>query len=197
VNKNLEVEDALIRELEKQGLNVLPVFSHSVGKSDFNSKTSYEVVKEFFLDKEGKSRIDAFINLQSFLLGSGSEDKNGINRVDEGIGLLAKLDVPIFHPIVSYYKTEQEWRDDHHGIDTSVGWQVSMPEFEGVIEPIIIGAVKRQLEPTTGATLVRYVPIPDRIERAASRVKKWIELRKKEPHQRKVALSLIIQPVLV
>ena len=190
INKNLEVEDALIHELEKQGLGVLPVFSHSVGKTDFNSKASYEVVNDFFFDKQGKPRIDAFINLQSFFLVSESEDENQQDRVNKGIDLLVKLDVPVFHPIVSYYKTEEEWQNDHHGIGDSVGWQVSMPEFEGMIEPIIIGAVKRELEPTVGTTLIRYVPIKDRIERAVNRVKKWIELKKKKPPQRKVAFIL-------
>lgn len=38
VNENTEVEDALIRELEQLGLNVMPVFSYSVKDDDRGSK---------------------------------------------------------------------------------------------------------------------------------------------------------------
>ena len=190
VNQNMEIESALIEEFQNQEFNVIACFSESIGKTDFGSKPGYEVINEYFFDSKGKPRIDAFINLQSSILFSDS-DKEGL---EAGIELLKRLDVPIFHPIVSYHKTEKEWREDEHGIGSSVGWSVAMPEFQGMIEPIIIGAIERSFDKESGVTLEKYKPVKERIEKFVFRVKKWIELKKTPPENRKIAFILHNNP---
>lgn len=189
VNDNLEVEKALIREFENQGANVLAVFSHSAGTTEFGSKPTFEVISDFFLDRQGKSVIDALVNLQMFLV-STSSSREPTEGLDKAISLMSRLNIPVFRPVMSYYKTRVEWEKDLHGLGDSIGWSVALPEFEGMIEPIMVATTEKRMDQTTGVTLERYLPIPDRIVRLASRIKKWVDLGKKNPQERKVAFIL-------
>ncbi|RKY36722.1 MAG: cobaltochelatase subunit CobN [Candidatus Omnitrophota bacterium] len=186
VNQNMEVEKALIEEFKRQNINVIACFSESIGKTEFGSKPGYQLIKEYFLDKSGKPRIDAFINLQSSILSE--------KGIEGGINLLKKLGVPVFHPIVTYYKTEKEWREDKHGIGSSISWSVALPEFQGMVEPIIIGAMERNFDEKTGTILERFKPIKERIEKFVLRIKKWIQLKRTPPEKRKVAFILHNNP---
>ena len=38
-----------------------------------------------------------------------------------------------------YYQTVEEWKKDPQGLGNTIGMMIAMPEFEGVIEPIVIG----------------------------------------------------------
>ena len=51
-----------------------------------------------------------------------------------------------------------------------------MPEFEGVIEPIIIGASQNVSQPEEET----YEPIHDRIERFADRIAGWVAFKEAE-----------------
>lgn len=190
VNKNIEIEDALIRKFESIGVAVIPVFSYSLKDEGLGTKGSGEVVSECFIDDDGKSRIDALINLQSFLLGTDQRKAESGEIASGGIGILKRLGVPVFTPITSYYKTIEEWSDDPQGADGSIiGWSIAMPEFEGRIEPIIIGGLSRKEE-----ELGLRKPIPERIDKLARRVVSWIKLRKKSALERKVAFILHNNP---
>ena len=187
VANNLEVENSLIKKFENGGMGVIPLFSYSVKDSELGNKGNDELIKEFLIEN-GKPRVDALINLQSFFL--SSSDKNDLHNEKHavsGVRLLKELNVPVFHPLITYYKTEEEWRRDEHGLGTSVGWGVAMPEFEGIIEPIVIGARSEENKE-------KYDPIEDRIEKVVKRVKNWIRLRKKKVSERKIAFILHNNP---
>jgi len=190
VNENTDVEDALIRELEQLGLNVMPVFSYSVKDDDRGSKGSGQVVCETFLRPDGTSRIDVMIKLQNFPLQS-SRDK-GFDSKDvaaAGVELLKRLNVPVLSPVTSYNKTIEEWEKEMDGIGSSVGWSIALPEFEGVIEPFIVGGASK-----AEGDLQRRMPIEERCRKFARRVARWVRLRKKSPEKRKVAFILHNNP---
>jgi cobaltochelatase CobN len=127
-NGDLEVINTLVRELEKE-FDVFSAFCYGMGDAELGAKPSGEVIEQFFL---GPLKLDALINLQS-VFNAGTEEGS--------TNSLKELDVLVFHPLLAYYKTEEEWRGDSQGLSNlEVGWSVAMPEFEGVIEPIIIGA---------------------------------------------------------
>lgn len=65
-----------------------------------------------------------------------------------------------------------------------------MPEFEGVIEPLIIGATKSAGNPDEEA----YEAVTDRIEKLTARIAKWISLAKKPNSEKKVAFILNNNP---
>lgn len=174
VNRNTKIIDTIIKSFEEKNYNVIACFSQSTGKTEFGSLTSSEVIEKF-LFKDDKPIIDALIDLQSF-------------HIQKDV--FSKLNVPVFQTILSYYKTEEEWREDIQGLDSSsIAWQVALPEFVGKIEPIIIGA-KEILNEEVDV----YKPIGDRIEKLTDRVIKWIKLKNKENKDKKVAFILHNNP---
>ncbi|MBA3017492.1 MAG: cobalt chelatase, partial [Desulfobacteraceae bacterium] len=195
VNNNLQVEDLLISELEGQGLKVMPAFSYSVQDAGLGAKGSAQVVREFFLTPGGNARINAFVKLQTFFLENRREDNlSDTRKARGGVALLKQLDVPVFQPVVSSYKTQEEWEADEQGIGADISWSVAMPEFEGVIEPIIIGGAGRSEDGDTGALVEERTPIRQRCRRLARRVKKWVDLGQKPIPERKVAFILHNNP---
>ncbi|MFB3764487.1 MAG: cobaltochelatase subunit CobN [Methanotrichaceae archaeon] len=177
-NKDLEIVNSLIRDLERD-IDVIPAFCFGMGDNELGAKSSGEVVIEYF-----NGRVDAIINLQS-LFHAGS--------VDRSVLALKELDVPVFHPLTIYHRSETEWLEDVHGIDGyDVGWSVAMPEFEGLIEPIIAGAAFR--DQIGGSEYERHTGIDERMAKIGRRVRRWLSLRKKPVSERKVAFVLHNNP---
>ena len=175
-NGDLEIVDALIRELEKE-FDVIPAFSYGAGDKELGAKSSREVIDAFFMN-----RIDALINLQSAFNAAG--EAGAVNALKE-------LDVPVFHPLMPYHTTEEEWRRGNQGLSSlEVGWSVAMPELEGVIEPIIIGALRRDSDDE----FERHTQIEERVKKLVHRVKKWIALKDKPKSERRVAFILHNSP---
>ncbi|NPU87392.1 cobaltochelatase subunit CobN [Methanothrix sp.] len=185
-NGSLAVEDELIRALENQGLNVIPVFTYSVRDKELGTRSMADVVSDYFLDG-GRPRIDALVKTIPFFLGQDARSVGDSKSNRTGIDLLKRLNVPVFEPIISYHMTLEEW-ESSIGLSNDIGWSVAMPEFEGVIEPIIIGAGGRHDE------YIERAPIRERCERLAMRVRRWIELARKPVSQRRVAFILHNNP---
>lgn len=74
INSDRIIEEELIFQLEKQGLNILPVFSHWVVDKDAGAIGPIETAKRYFFDRSGNIRISALINMQFFFM--GREDKS-------------------------------------------------------------------------------------------------------------------------
>ena len=177
-NSDLGVVDAVIYELEKQ-FSVLAAFCFGMGDKDLGAWPSGEVAERFF-----SGRIDAVLNLQPVF-----RSKN----MAESVEALKRMDIPIFHPLTVYHKTVEEWDRDIHGLSSSeVGWSVAMPEFEGVIEPIIIGVTDKSV--SDGALIERHVPIPERVSKVCTRIARWVALKNKPVSERKVAFILHNNP---
>nr|WP_206155309.1 cobaltochelatase subunit CobN [Caldanaerobacter subterraneus] len=187
VNENTRVEDALIRTFERKGLMVIPVFCYSLKDSGLGTKSAGEVVREYFF-RGGKPFINALVKLMSFLLESrkGEEDKR--QTASKGVFLLKELNVPVFEPVVSYYKTIEEWKEDPQGLNMDISWTIALPEFEGVIEPIFIGGIERK------EGIEKRVPVEERIKKVVDRIHKWVMLQLKPVHEKKVAFILHNNP---
>jgi cobalamin biosynthesis Mg chelatase CobN len=195
VNGEMAIEDFLIRQLESQGLNVIPVFSYSSRDKGLGTKGSGEVILEYFLKQDGTPRIDALVKLLTFFLGRRKDEElEEKENAQRGVEILKTLGVPVFQPVVSYYKTIDEWREDAQGLSSEISWSIAMPEFEGVIEPIIIGGPIKAEEKETGNIIQSRQYIEERCAKLVHRVKKWIELKRKQPEERKVAFILHNNP---
>ncbi|MCG2735242.1 MAG: cobaltochelatase subunit CobN [Candidatus Methanoperedenaceae archaeon] len=186
INHSLDIENTLIRELEKRGLNVIPAFSYSVKDDELGSKGMGEIVREYFLEND-KAGIDALIKLIPFFLGQNRGNMRETGTASSGVELLKILNVPVFQPIISTYKTLEEW-ESSNGLSNDIGWSVAMPEFEGVIEPMIIGANSLNVD------YMQRLPIEDRCAKLAQRVMKWVTLKGKPVEERKVAFILHNNP---
>ncbi|MEN2994238.1 MAG: cobaltochelatase subunit CobN [Thermodesulfovibrio sp.] len=188
INGNTEVEDLLIKEFEAKGFNVISAFAYSVKDKALGTKGSGEVILEWFIDKHGKPRIDAFIKLISFFLGTSREKRmDNTDVASDGVEILKKLNVPVFSPVSSYYKTIKEWEREELNLD--IGWSIALPEFEGVIEPVIVSA---QVEGEDSER--RKMPIKERVKKFVERVSRWIELKRTPANERKIVFILHNNP---
>lgn len=193
VNGNNEVVDALVQEFAGLGINGIPVFSHGWRENELGAKGNDAVFRHFFF-RDGKPVIDALVNLQSFFLVTIPEGSER-GKPAAGNELLKKLDIPVFNALLTYSKTEEEWRTDTYGLaGPSLVMSVAMPEFNGVIEPVVVGCTARSGDETTGVTVERYRPVHQRIQYLARRVQKWINLRRKQKSERKVVFILHNNP---
>jgi cobaltochelatase CobN len=186
VNNELEIEKVLIKKLENLDLSIVPVFAYSLKDEELGSRGMNEVIEDYFIEN-GRPIIDCLVKLSPFFIASSKTEERSTSCAAKGIEVLRKLDVPVFQPVISHYMTVEEWQESM-GLSTEIGWSVALPEFEGGIEPIIIGAGKKE-----GNYMGRF-PIEDRCSKLASRISKWIELRKKPVNQRKIAFILHNRP---
>lgn len=190
VNNNINTENKIIRLLEEKRYNVIPIFCYSLKDTELGTRDAGEIVKDYFFDEEGHPIIDGLVKMTSFFLTSRSKSSDYIKEevASEGVNLLKKLNVPVFQPVISFYNTIKEWEESEQGLDRDVSWCISMPEFEGVIEPIIVAAGKQDGDIETRE------PILERCSHLVDRIDKWIKLSKKPVSQRKVAFILHNNP---
>ena len=189
VSANMDVERRLIEALENQELGVFPVFLYSFKDSNLGNLGGEDVIRQFLLKEDGSSLVDAVVKLTVFFLGQKRGD-NSESQAESGVSLLKELNVPLINPVISYYKDREKWLEDPDGLGQQVAWSIALPEFEGVIEPIVVGASKGVSNPEEEM----YEALPDRIERLARRISRWVGLRRKPNVQKKVVFILHNNP---
>ncbi len=185
---NMAIEKAVISSLEHRGARIIPVFLYPLKDESLGNLSGVEVIEQFFTDG-GKPIVDGIVKLTMFFLGNSRGDIKE-SYASSGVEVMKRLNIPLFSPVTSYYKDKEQWLNDPQGLGSQVAWSIAMPEFEGVIEPVIIGA-------TTGITNPEeesYEAISDRVERLADRILRWINLKKKPNSEKKVAFILHNNP---
>lgn len=177
-NGDLRAIDALIRELERD-LVVIPVFSTGSGDAEAGALPATEVIRSYFT-----GQVDALICLQSSSLSSDPGEPEEVFR---------HLNVPVFHPLVLYYRTEEEWLLSSDGIgSTELGWSVILPEMYGMVEMIPVASAMQ--EGPEGPDHAWHEPIDERVTTLARRVRSWVRLQKTPNHKKKVAFVLNSSP---
>lgn len=183
LNDDMQLEAELTRLIEEKGYSVLPVFAYSKADSELGSKGAAAAVKEFFLDVNGQPLIDVMIKMSGSLLigrSEGSDEQEGGSAAD----LLKQLNVPVIHPVTTRSVTEEEWYEDRFGSMKDIGWSIALPEMEGVIEPILIGAKKADGDDD------KLFPVSERCEKLVNRAIQWVRLHKKSNSEKKVVFIL-------
>ncbi|MFP4475646.1 MAG: cobaltochelatase subunit CobN [Desulfatibacillaceae bacterium] len=194
VNGNLALEDLLIRQIESEGMAAVPVFSYSSADQETGAKGSLAMLEESFLGPDAGPSIHALVKLQMFLLGIQGADKFSDERANrDGVAFFRRLGVPVFQPVVSLDMTPEQWEADPQGL-ANVSFTVALPEFEGVIEPIMAGCAERDQDQATGAVVEKRTPVPERIHRLVRRIARWVALGQKPVNERKVAFILHNNP---
>uniref|UniRef100_A0A7S2K340 magnesium chelatase n=1 Tax=Leptocylindrus danicus TaxID=163516 RepID=A0A7S2K340_9STRA len=166
---------SLISELESRGARVVCIYS---GGLDFSGP-----VEEYFYDASGKQIVDTVINLTGFALvgGPASQDHK------KAASVLKKLNVPYMCAVPLVFQSFEEWQASELGLHpVQVALQVSLPEIDGAIEPIIYAG----REGATG----RSVPLADRVNLLADRALKWSNLRTKKNADKKMAITIFSFP---
>lgn len=166
---------SLIAEMESRGARVIPVYS---GGLDYSGP-----VKEYFVDANGKTIVDTIVNLTGFALvgGPASQDHKKAARI------LKELNVPYMCAVPLVFQSFEEWQSSELGLHPiQVALQVSLPEIDGAIEPIIFAG----REGATG----RSVPLADRVNLLADRALKWSNLKNKKKSEKKIAITIFSFP---
>lgn len=165
----MQVVDAIIAKLEKEGMNVLPVFG-------FPSEVA---VERFLMDSNGKARVQAVI---------GVSLKVGISP-GRAIPIFSKLGVPIIDAITLMSQSREEWARSPVGLDIfERSSMVGLPELAGIIQPTVVASRENVFDKASGLEYITVEPIPERINRLVDRVKAWINLQQKKNINKHVAL---------
>ncbi len=165
-----KIEACLIHSLEKEGINVLPVF----GRPPYHI-----LLEQFFLDRKGTSRVDAIVSFSSRFM-SGFPEKT--------LHILRKINVPVFIPLQAHAITISQWKKSPKGISSiRVSWQVCTPEQNGAIEPNMVGG-KTSVKTIDGGTVYDTVPMENEIGFLVKRIKAWHNLKLKPNKEKKIAI---------
>lgn len=170
---DLHYQKAFIEEAERQGLNVIAVFTNGLPDPKLGMPTIHEVFEKYFM-KEGKPLVDAIVNVMKFsFTTSGSIS----------IKALEEMGVPVLEAY-SLIAPKEEWEASPEGMNAmEISISVTMPEFDGIIHgmPIAAKHVKEDGE-------VEYLPIPERMRAMVSRAGAWAILHRKPNAEKKIAI---------
>ena len=170
---DLHYQKAFIKEAERQGLNVIAVFTNGLPDPKLGMPTIREVFEKYFM-KEGKPLVDVIVNVMKFsFTTSGSIS----------IEALEEMGVPVLEAY-SLIAPETEWEASPEGMNAmEISISVTMPEFDGIIHgmPIAAKHVKEDGE-------VEYLPIPERMRAMVSRAGAWARLHRKPNAEKKIAI---------
>lgn len=170
---DLHYQKAFIEEAERQGFNVIAVFTNGLPDPKLGMPTIHEVFEKYFM-KEGKPLVDVIVNVMKFsFTTSGSIS----------IKALEEMGVPVLEAY-SLIAPKEEWEASPEGMNAmEISISVTMPEFDGIIHgmPIAAKHVKEDGE-------VEYLPIPERMRAMVSRAGAWARLHRKPNTEKKIAI---------
>lgn len=170
---DLHYQQAFIEEAERQGLNVIAVFTNGLPDPKLGMPTIHEVFEKYFM-KDGKPLVDVIVNVMKFsFTTSGSIS----------IKALEEMGVPVLEAY-SLIAPKEEWEASPEGMNAmEISISVTMPEFDGIIHgmPIAAKHVKEDGE-------VEYLPIPERMRAMVSRAGAWARLHRKPNAEKKIAI---------
>jgi cobaltochelatase CobN len=174
-NGNLAHLDALIREIEGRGANVLPVFSLRLKDTALGNRGFDAIVDTYF-----KSRVDVLINVMPMSMTLTSPEYRNI---------FPALNVPVLQAMTSWVPYTA-WKESMQGVSVmEVVYHAAQPEFDGnLITTLIATREEDQVDPVTGALLSHFVPVPDRVTAVVSAALKWARLRHVPNPEKRVAI---------
>ncbi|SFM94306.1 cobaltochelatase subunit CobN [Methanolobus profundi] len=159
-------ENAIIRELESQGCNVI--------------YTTYTVCTDdvdYFI-KDGEVLVDSIISVKGFYLNYGDQE--------EGVEFLQEVyNVPVLKAVQDYYQTPEDYINSTNGLSVScIPWQVTQAEIDGLTDYIwIAGRVQNQ---TTEQYY--YEPLDYQVEWLCNRAIAWAELGRTDNTDKKISI---------
>lgn len=174
------VSDAVCRSLQARDLDCFVVFAGW-------GKGSSDALAE--IGKHAQARLVAIISLQDFVIGGSSDRIPATLRIEQ-------LDVPVFKAVRLHDSTAQAWRLSEHGLEwDSIYYRISMPEMQGVSQPIVIAAAGlAQIDSLTGIAVTRVESIAPQVEQLTGRVAGWGRLQQLRNADKHVAIVYYNHP---
>ncbi|MBV5328385.1 MAG: magnesium chelatase subunit H [Chlorobium sp.] len=164
--------DNTIRSLEKSGIAIYPAFVMGV--------EGHVLVRDWLL----KENIDALVNMMGFgLVGGPAGSTKPGTAADARQEIMSKLNAPyiVAQPLLT--QDFESWKD--YGVaPMQTTFTYSIPEMDGAICPVIIGALEDG----------KIVTVTERIERLALVIKQWLRLRAAANRDKKLAFVVYDYP---
>jgi cobaltochelatase CobN len=178
---NTRFIDALITALEKQGMNVLPVFTASL-RAGGDKVNTLPTALRFFSNHQG-THIDVLINTTAFAMGEITQ--GGSTPAGWSVSVLEQLDVAVLQAIASGM-TETQWRLSPRGLNPlDAAMNVVLPEFDGRIITVPMSFKTR-----AGGfpnELIEYGPVLDRVTRIAGIAARFARLKRLDNAGKRIA----------
>ncbi|MFE5321742.1 cobaltochelatase subunit CobN [Paenibacillus sp. NPDC056579] len=132
--------------------------------------------------------VNLILNFLPFRLGLGPVSGTAVQ--DQAAELLEALEAPMLHPFFLSNTTFEEWNQSIRGLAPSQYLvQVVLPELDGSIETYPIAALRCDGEDTElVVSLNKLTLIPERAQRLADRVRRWLALQRKPNRDKRLAL---------
>jgi len=158
-------EDALIRELESRGCNVIHT-TDDVCAGDPDIFT-----------RDGEVLVDAIISMKGFYLNYNDHEK-AVEYLQE------TYNVPVLKAITDYYQSPEEYLENVEGLSSSsIPSQVTQPEIDGLTDYIWIAGRTQNDEGT-----YYYEPLTCQVEWICDRAISWAELGKTDNSDKKITI---------
>lgn len=166
-------QQALIEEIERQGMNAVAVFSQCLAEPELGAPGIKEAFNAYFY-QDGLPIIDVLLNTIKF-----SMTTMGALNSDS----LCKLNVPILQAY-TLYRPQLEWEQSIEGMTAmEMAVSIAMPEFDGIIHGVPVAG-----RDTITDSHSAYLPITERIHSIVRKAGKWAQLRHKPNCDKKIAI---------
>ena len=185
--------DGVIAALEAEGLDVVPVFAAGLD--------ARPAIDQYFI-RNGMTTVDAVVSLTGFSL-VGGPAYNDAKSAEE---VLARLDVPYLaaHPVE--FQTLVEWGGSARGllpVESTI--MVAIPELDGATVPMVYGGrpgpsgsqctgCHRRCSFDDSHREQDMVSCIERAATLAARIARWVELKRAERAQRRIAMVVFNFP---
>ena len=180
ISGNTRFIDALIEQLEKRGLNVLPVFTSSLRSG--HSDDALPTALRYFSGEQGV-HIDVLINTTAFALGAITP--GGAKPAAWSVSVLERLNVPVLQAITSGMMQHQ-WEQSARGLNPlDAAMNVVLPEFDGRI--ITVPLSFKAKASGMSNELIEYEPLPDRVARIAQIASRFARLKRLNNADKRIA----------
>lgn len=175
-----EIVGGIIQDLRKFA-NVLPIALTSLVRVDPQRLRN--------LLMQGGSdggKIDLIVNFVPFRLGAGPTG----GKSDEILSLLKEVEAPMFHPFFLTRREREEWEGSLQGLSPSEFLvQMMLPELDGSIDMLPVAALSgREYDEEMQIHTKELRVIEERAQRLISRVKRYLDLRTKQPSEKRIAI---------
>lgn len=180
--ENTSFVDALIREIERQDANVVPLFVSGRKDTELEIRGLEWAIDEYFMEN-GKPFVDVIISTLSFSLSTSTSTTQNVHDV------LRRLGVPVIKAIMTC-NTLEEWQTSMQGLNTfEIPSAIAMPEFDGLLIAVPIAALSTaKTDPLTGSRILHFEPIEERIAKLVRLSLKWAKLRRIPNRLKRVAI---------
>ncbi len=170
--------EALINALREQGLNPLPIFVSSL-----KDRLSAAVVDGLFDD----CTPDIVLNATGFAISSpGAERKPTV--LDQRGNMVLQ--------VIFSGTPKATWQASQQGLlARDLAMNVALPEVDGrVLSRAVSFKSAQRYDAAVEADIVTHEPEPSRVAFVAKLAANWVRLKRKKPHERRVALILANYP---